>query len=271
MMNTFMTDTLPAGVVLVSDPGKRALNENLGTIRPGTSNTVKYQVRVVTSQDNKLIENKACFQADVAAAEGLQKGCDLAFLKVRVTSIASANAETNKPGYWGPDCYKIEMGGKAMKYDAPAGAYKVIVKGGTGYNLYDKPPFTGLTSPINPNNGKPYAISHVIVCKKGSTPPATPPSNPPGTPPATPPAAPPGTPPATPPATPPGTPPGTPPTPNPQPPATPTAMPPLEPPTELPNVGAREVVIVALFAIVSGYLFTSLYEYLNLTRPKHFK
>jgi hypothetical protein len=77
---------------------------------------------------------------------------------------ASANPETNHASYWGANCTKTEMRGEVMSFDAPAGATKVIVKGGTGYKVYDKSPFTGLTSPINQKNGKPYAISHVIVC-----------------------------------------------------------------------------------------------------------
>lgn len=77
---------------------------------------------------------------------------------------ASANSQTNHPDYWGNNCVKTEMNGEVMTYNAPSGAIKVIVKGGTDYRVYDKAPFTNLTAPVNPKNGKNYAISHVIVC-----------------------------------------------------------------------------------------------------------
>jgi hypothetical protein len=80
------------------------------------------------------------------------------------TVSASANADANKPGYWGDNCTKTEFNGEVMSYNAPAGATKVIVKGGTGNKVYSTAPFTNLTAPVNPNNNKPYAISHVIVC-----------------------------------------------------------------------------------------------------------
>lgn len=69
----------------------------------------------------------------------------------------------NQPSYWGNNCYKIETG-LGVTYSAPAGATKVVVKGGTDNAVYTSGAFTNLTAPINPNNGKPYGISHVIVC-----------------------------------------------------------------------------------------------------------
>lgn len=82
---------------------------------------------------------------------------------------AAANPQANHPGYWGDTCTKTEMGGEVMKYTAPADATKVIVKGGTGNQVYDQAPFTDLTAPVNPKNGKNYAISHVIVCTGAAT------------------------------------------------------------------------------------------------------
>lgn len=82
---------------------------------------------------------------------------------------ASANPETNKASYWGANCVKTEMSGEVMTYTAPSGTVKVIVKGGTGYKVYENGSFVNLTAPINPNNNKPYGISHVIACK-GTTP-----------------------------------------------------------------------------------------------------
>ncbi len=44
-----------------------------------------------------------------------------------------------------------------------ANVTKVTVKGGTPTATYTTPPFTNLTAPINPNNGKPFGISHFDI------------------------------------------------------------------------------------------------------------
>ena len=49
MAKTVMTDTLPAGVELASNPAQRQITENLGTIKPGVSVKMEYLVKV-TSQ-----------------------------------------------------------------------------------------------------------------------------------------------------------------------------------------------------------------------------
>ena len=57
------------------------------------------------------------------------------------------------------------------------GVDAVIVKGGTGANIYRYTPEVGsggpLTTPTNPNNGQPYGLSHVSFCYDvgGGTPP----------------------------------------------------------------------------------------------------
>lgn len=66
------------------------------------------------------------------------------------------------------------MTSEAMSYTAPAGATKVIVKGGTENAIYTTGSFANLTAPINDRSGKPYAISHVIVCSDVVVTPATP-------------------------------------------------------------------------------------------------
>lgn len=87
-------------------------------------------------------------------------------LSVTVTGTvgAAANPEANQPSYWGTNCTKTEMNGEVMTFTAPADATKVVVKGGTGNKVYTEGSFTDLTAPVNPKNGKNYAISHVIVC-----------------------------------------------------------------------------------------------------------
>ena len=92
-------------------------------------------------------------------------------------SAAGYDASLNDPAHWGSNCRKIDMPGNVMTY-TPTGSniQKVIVKGGTANAEYTKAPFVNLTAPINPKNGQPYAISHVIICEDGSTPASTTPA-----------------------------------------------------------------------------------------------
>jgi uncharacterized repeat protein (TIGR01451 family) len=83
MDKTIMTDTLPAGIELVSDPAKRQINENLGLLKPGQKVTKEYTVKV-TSKVNGSIENTACFTGDSTANDNPQKGCNPAVIKVTV-------------------------------------------------------------------------------------------------------------------------------------------------------------------------------------------
>jgi uncharacterized repeat protein (TIGR01451 family) len=84
MHYTKMTDTLPAGVELVSDPTKRTINEDLGVIKPGQKVTKEYIVKVTSQKDADVIENKACFTGDSEVKDQPQKGCDPAIIKVTV-------------------------------------------------------------------------------------------------------------------------------------------------------------------------------------------
>lgn len=81
---TKLTDTLPAGVQLVSDPGKRDITEDLGVIKPGAKVTKEYLVKVISEKDGDLIENKACFTGDSSVKDQPQQGCDVAITKVSV-------------------------------------------------------------------------------------------------------------------------------------------------------------------------------------------
>ena len=80
---TKLTDTLPAGVELVSDPSKRKIEENLGVIKPGQKVTKEYLVKV-TSKQNGTIKNEACFNGDSEVKDKYQEGCDIAIIKVSV-------------------------------------------------------------------------------------------------------------------------------------------------------------------------------------------
>jgi uncharacterized repeat protein (TIGR01451 family) len=84
MYFTKLTDTLPAGVELVSDASKRTITEDLGVIKPGQKVTREYIVKVISTKDGDIIENKACFTGDSEVKDQPQKGCDPAVIKVSV-------------------------------------------------------------------------------------------------------------------------------------------------------------------------------------------
>jgi uncharacterized repeat protein (TIGR01451 family) len=81
---TVVTDTLPAGVELMSDPSKRSLSKDLGLIVPGASKKYEFQVKVTETTDGKVITNKACFTGDSVVKDNPQKGCDDAVVKLTV-------------------------------------------------------------------------------------------------------------------------------------------------------------------------------------------
>lgn len=93
MAKTVMTDTLPAGVELVSNPSTRTISENLGLIKPGQSVTKEYLVKVTADKDG-TIENKACFTGNSTANDNPQSGCDVADVKVTVPQTPPEQPKT---------------------------------------------------------------------------------------------------------------------------------------------------------------------------------
>jgi hypothetical protein len=81
-----MTDTLPAGVELVSDASTRIISADLGTIKPGQTITKEYVVKVTATQDG-LIQNKACFTGNSLVNDNAQSGCDVADVSVTVPVV----------------------------------------------------------------------------------------------------------------------------------------------------------------------------------------
>lgn len=81
---TKLTDNLPAGVELVTEPAKRQIVEDLGVIKPGEKKTKEYLVKVTSTKDKDLIDNKACFTGDSEVHDNAQQGCDNAKVKVSV-------------------------------------------------------------------------------------------------------------------------------------------------------------------------------------------
>ena len=87
MVNTVMTDTLPAGVELVSNPAQRQINENLGRLKPGESVKKEYLVKVTSTTDGAVIENEACFTGNSEVNDAPQEDCDTANVKVNVPPV----------------------------------------------------------------------------------------------------------------------------------------------------------------------------------------
>lgn len=83
MAKTVMTDTLPAGIELVSNPAQRTITENIGLIKPGQKVTKEYLVKV-TSKTDGAITNTACFTGDSTVNDSPQKGCNPAVVTVTV-------------------------------------------------------------------------------------------------------------------------------------------------------------------------------------------
>src|SRR6266567_522152 len=51
MAHTILTDLLPAGVELVSNPTQRLITEDIGTVKPGDTVKKLYQVKVTSQKD----------------------------------------------------------------------------------------------------------------------------------------------------------------------------------------------------------------------------
>lgn len=83
MAHTTLTDTLPAGVELVSNPGQRTISEDLGTIKPGQKVVKTYQLKVTSTTDGDSITNKACFTGNSLVNDNPQSGCDVAIIVVK--------------------------------------------------------------------------------------------------------------------------------------------------------------------------------------------
>lgn len=88
MSNVTLTDTLPSGIQLISNPSQTAVNENLGTIKPGNSITKTYAVKVTDTMNGATITNTACYTGKSANNQDDQQGCDTAVVKVKILTPA---------------------------------------------------------------------------------------------------------------------------------------------------------------------------------------
>jgi len=98
MLNTSLTDTLPAGVQLIGNPTQTTITENLGTIKAKGSITKQYQVKVTATQDGSILTNKACYTSTSnLGASYAQSGCDTAVVKVHVPTPIPTPVPTPTP------------------------------------------------------------------------------------------------------------------------------------------------------------------------------
>lgn len=84
MASTVMTDTLPAGTELISNPAQRQITENIGTILPGNKVTKTYSVKVTSVTEGTVITNTACFTGNSVVNDNPQQGCSTVVVKVHV-------------------------------------------------------------------------------------------------------------------------------------------------------------------------------------------
>lgn len=98
MANTVVTDNLPDGVVLESNPAQRTVTFNLGKIEAGKSKTAEFTVKVTSNKDGS-IPNKACYTGETTNNEpqNAQKGCDVAVVTVKVPPVPPVTPEQPKP------------------------------------------------------------------------------------------------------------------------------------------------------------------------------
>lgn len=86
MVKTIVTDELPAGVELISNPAQRKFTADLGRLKPGESKTTEFKVRVTAAKAD-YITNTACFTGDTEVSDNPQKGCNPAVVKVTVPTV----------------------------------------------------------------------------------------------------------------------------------------------------------------------------------------
>lgn len=93
MAKIVMTDTLPDGIALKSNPAQRQLSEKHDLLKPGEKKTWEYLV-TVTSKSAGTITNTACFTGDSTANDNPQKGCNPAVVNA---TVPPTTPEPEKP------------------------------------------------------------------------------------------------------------------------------------------------------------------------------
>ncbi|HSX16019.1 MAG TPA: hypothetical protein VLF40_04470 [Candidatus Saccharimonadales bacterium] len=116
MAGVVLTDTLPAGVELVSDPSVRTITEQLGTIKPGEKVVKTYELKVTSHQDGDQITNKACFTGDSIVNDNPQSGCDVAIIVVKNTPKTPTPPELPNTGSTGVTAAAVALVAAAAGY-----------------------------------------------------------------------------------------------------------------------------------------------------------
>jgi uncharacterized repeat protein (TIGR01451 family) len=113
LVKVTMTDTLPAGVELVSNPSQRTLTEKIDRLVPGQKITKEYTVKVTSKNDATYINNNVCVDGNSEANDAYRKDCDNAIVKVNVPV-------TPKPEEPKPEEPKTETPVETPKEEVPA-------------------------------------------------------------------------------------------------------------------------------------------------------
>lgn len=128
MVNTILTDTLPAGVELVSDASKTTIQDNLGNIKAKGSVTKQYQVKVTSDQDGAVLTNRACYTSTSKLGNKYnQNGCDVAIVKVHVPEKPPVTPPVTPTTPKTPEAPKTPATPKAPEALPNTGAGNIIV------------------------------------------------------------------------------------------------------------------------------------------------
>jgi uncharacterized repeat protein (TIGR01451 family) len=84
MIDTVMTDVLPSGVELVSNPSQTTVTDNIGRIEAGKSVTESFEVKVTSTDNGAYILNRATYTGYSVNHNDEQSGCDTAIVQVNV-------------------------------------------------------------------------------------------------------------------------------------------------------------------------------------------
>lgn len=114
MVQTLITDDLPAGVQLVSnDP------YNLGTVAHGSSVVRKVHV-TITANAGATIKNTACFTGDSTDHKQPQQGCDVAYIKVVAAPTPSPSPSPSHSPSVSPSPSPVPVGGSGSGGSTPS-------------------------------------------------------------------------------------------------------------------------------------------------------
>ena len=137
MAKTVMTDTLPAGIELASNPAQRTITENIGLIKPGQKVTKEYLV-TVTAETDGSITNTACFTGDSTVNDSPQQGCNPAVVTITVPEVETPVTPIETPTEETPvdETPAEELPAELPKTGAAGNAITVLMIGLASYTAY---------------------------------------------------------------------------------------------------------------------------------------